>query len=121
MVVPLELEPAGSRGSSAKVVPVSAKRAETAKPLRPCSFLREYRQYLGFARVPAQKSLAYNMKRHAQILGYLAVAQVALPTCAKPAAANQPCASPDIAPCDRMGGNLKQMALSAHTIPSKSP
>src|SRR3954451_2802278 len=58
-----------SKDASAKVVPVSELRPETAKPLLPGSFLQKCRQRLRLRAPPAAKSIAYNMRKPAQNLG----------------------------------------------------
>src|SRR5436190_21658271 len=63
-----------SGDSSAKVVPVSEVRCETAKPLRPGSFQQKCRQQLGSRPTPESKPIAYNMRKYAQKLGELVVA-----------------------------------------------
>src|SRR5439155_12035643 len=63
-----------SRDASAKVVPVSKVRVETAKPLLPSSFLQKCRQCLRSRPTPESKPIAYNMRKYAQKLGELVVA-----------------------------------------------
>src|SRR5260221_14015506 len=63
-----------SRDASAKVVPVSKVRSETAKPLLPGSFLQKFRQCRRSRPTPAAKLIAYNMKKYAQNLGEFVVA-----------------------------------------------
>src|SRR5882757_5640478 len=63
-----------SRDSSAKVVPVSEVRYETAKPLLPGLFIQKYRQRLRSRRTPAAKSTAYNIRERAQNLGEFDIA-----------------------------------------------
>src|SRR5258708_11530194 len=63
-----------SRNASAKVVPVSEVRCETAKPLLLGSFLQKRRPRLRSRPTPMAKSTAYNMREYAQNLGASVVA-----------------------------------------------